>query len=374
MKTRMAIVGTAGIPARYGGFETLAEQLSGELASLYDITVFCSSTRYRSSTLLLKNGTVRLQQLPFRANGMLGMIYDGLSVILASRNNSILMLLGVAGAWALPVAYLFGRTKIVVNTDGVEWRRKKWSPVVRILLKALELISVRFAHSVVADNKGIANIIRRRYGVEPEVIAYGGDHLFTSSQGPGISLSAANSDSHVSFLQKRGYYLSVSRIEPENNVPMILKAFSELSDRELIYVGNWDVSPWARALRAMFGRYTNIHCVNPIYDPAVMGVMRHEAIAYIHGHSAGGTNPSLVEAMHCGAAVYAFDIVFNRFTTDSRALFFSDAEGLKRLIAFTSAASNTRVGKEMRRLALERYTWKDVAEQYDQMLKNVTGN
>ncbi len=355
----IAIVGTVGVPANYGGFETLAENLVRyhDAASLPDlITVYCSSRSYLSREPAFLSA--RLKYVPLNANGAQSILYDFVSLFSAVWNRSdVILLLGVSGAFALPLVRLFSSARIVTNIDGIEWRREKWQGWARRFLRFSERMAVRFSHEVIADNAAIAEYVQRTYGVSAHVIAYGGDHA--------IEMDAVPVDDYV--LPEK-YAISVCRIEPENNVHVILEAFSKLETYPLVMVGNWNNSEYGRAIRDRYAACKHIYLLDPIYDLGKLKTLRSHAAFYVHGHSAGGTNPSLVEAMHFGKAVLAFDCDYNRCTTEDKALLFKNGDELVRLIKTLEADESERVAGNMLEIAKRRYTWRVVAQQYFELL------
>lgn len=344
--TKIAIVGTVGLPACYGGWETLVDNMVKSNTSSFDYSVYCSSTSY-DDKMESYNGA-KLIYLPISANGISSIFYDITSMIhtLFTRPK-VIVILGVSGCIFLPVFKLLSRSKLIVNVDGIEWKRDKWSGFAKYFLKFSESMAVRYADVVVADNDGIRDYISSEYGVQAEVIAYGGEHSLVSS------VDGNSSD----------YFFTVCRIEPENNVEMILEAFSN-SDVNYKIVGNWDASLYGVQLKEKFSVYKNIDIIDPVYDLNILFDYRNNCKGYIHGHSVGGTNPSLVEIMHFSKQVYAFDCVFNRFTTEDEALYFSTSDDLRKLVTNPDLSSNNEKLKE---IAMRRYTWKIVAKQYESL-------
>lgn len=159
------------------------------------------------------------------------------------------------------------------------------------------------------------------------------------------------------------YALSLCRIEPENNVAMILQAFAR-SGRPLVFVGNWDKSEYGRSLRTQFADAPNLYLLDPIYEEGRLRRVRNDAALYVHGHSAGGTNPALVEMMHFGIPVAAFDCVFNRYTTEEAAHYFADAQALTHLLEATPLSALQTNAAEMQRIARRRYTWDRICGSY----------
>ncbi|NTW52158.1 MAG: glycosyltransferase family 1 protein [Chlorobiaceae bacterium] len=359
MNKKIAILGSVGIPASYGGFETLVENLAryhqqNELPG--KIIVYCSSNNYPDKAESHLGATLRYVAL--NANGVSSIAYDVVSMLSALYYGSdVILLLGVSGAIALPLIRLVSRSHIITNIDGIEWKRQKWNRAAKAFLHFSEWLAVRYSHVVVADNAAIAEYVAGSYGVDCEVIAYGGDQALLTPPRPyqGDTLPAR-------------YAFALCRIEPENNIDIILEAFALKPDLPLVFLGNWRNSIYGRELKALYSGLSHIHLLDPIYDASVLHYLRKNADIYIHGHSAGGTNPSLVEMMHFGLPVFAFDCIFNRCTTDGKAIFFKDASALRVAIDGLEANVAAQVGSDMCRIARERYTWSAVGREYFRLL------
>ena len=151
---------------------------------------------------------------------------------------------------------------------------------------------------------------------------------------------------------------------PENNLEMIVKAFSKMPRKTLVVVGNWNSSEFGTQLREAYKAYDNLHLLDPIYDQEELNVLRSNCKLYVHGHSAGGTNPSLVEAMILQLPILSFDVSFNRATTHNQALFFKNYLGLIDLVQSTNDDTLLQVAQKMKAIALQNYTWKQVANRY----------
>ncbi|MDA8592459.1 DUF1972 domain-containing protein [Planctomycetota bacterium] len=356
---KISIVGTVGVPGRYGGFETLAENLvkhwSSEVADS-QLEVWCSS-KGRNSLPDRYEGA-RLRYVGLDANGAQSILYDGISIFRSVLGKSdCLLLLGVSGAWAIPLVRVFSRSRVVTNVDGVEWRREKWGRVASAVLHALEWLAVRCSHTVIADNEGISNYISDAYGRSAKTIAYGGDHALLSTR-----------TGRAGAVDRGAFALALCRIEPENNVELILRAWRDI-ELPLVFVGNWSGSSFGRQLQAEFGESVNVTLMDPVYEPDALFELRSRATLYIHGHSAGGTNPSLVEMMHFGIPVIGFDCSFNRFSTEGKASYFGDALGLSRCVNLMQSSEGERNGASMLEIAQRRYTWARVGEQYRGVLR-----
>ena len=167
------------------------------------------------------------------------------------------------------------------------------------------------------------------------------------------------------FLQEK-YAFSVCRIEPENNIHLIIEVMAQQETLPLVIIGNWDKSEYGRALRTQYRSLEHIHLLDTIYEQNKLNQVRSNCTVYLHGHSAGGTNPSLVEAMYLELPVFAFDINYNRATTEDQAYYFHDAHDLAKLLkGISSHKINLQdCAKSMKKIAEKRYRWKIVADQY----------
>lgn len=223
----------------------------------------------------------------------------------------------------------------------------------RRVLRFSEAMAVRFADVVIADNKGIQDYVHETYGKEAELIAYGGDHVYRE-----VPQEVQAKHLATYGLTPGQYAITVCRIEPENNCHVTLEAFAH-SGKKLVFIGNWDRSAYGRDLKSRYRDDPDILLLDAIYDLDILYSLRANAGIYIHGHSAGGTNPSLVEAMFFGHPIIAYDVVYNRETTRNQAYYFADAESLRKLLARPDLD-----GAAMKRIAEEEYTWKHISSQY----------
>lgn len=356
-RPRVSIVGTVGLPAAYSGFETLAEHLVryNERQGLpVDVTVYCSARHFTERPATYHGAALRYLDLD--ANNASSIAYDALAMAMALRQGAdAILLLGVSGAIALPLVRMVSNVRIVTNIDGIEWRREKWRGIARTVLRHSERLAVRWSHEVVADNGAIVDHVRETYGRTSRMIAYGGDHALAVDAAPGPGLPAA-------------YALALCRIEPENHVHTILEAFADQPRLPLVFIGNWERSAYGRQLKLRFGGHPGITILDPIYDVAILKTIRQNCTVYIHGHSAGGTNPSLVEMMHFAKPIIAYDCVFNRYSTDNSALFFSSPADLRQMVSAVAETGGGDCGRKMGELARARYIWDAIGAQYFQLL------
>lgn len=353
---KVAIIGSVGVPARYGGFETLVENLARYHTTQgidCELAIYCSTKAYQERPEKFRDAS--LIYLPLNANGAQSLLYDLWSMLSAWRHGAdIILLLGVSGAIGIPILRLLTSIRIITNVDGIEWKRAKWRGVSRWFLHISERVASKWSHSVIADNVEIARHITSSYGVACSVIPYGGDHVLetpatVTTTGLGLPTE---------------YALSICRIEPENNVSMILEAFARQNSVSLVFVGNWNASIYGKSLLQAYSAFAHLYLFDPIYDAGKLRALHDNASLYLHGHSAGGTNPSLVEAMHCHPVIMAFDCGFNRATTEDAAEYFQNADQLARLL---ERFSNRDLGSKpgvIKEIAQRRYRWSVVAREY----------
>jgi len=361
--TKVAVIGTVGIPAGYGGFETLTEHLVEQLSDRFAFTVYCSKKKYTAEQRVKTYKGARLVYLPFQANGIQSIVYDCCSILHALFYADVLLILGVPGGILLPFVKLFTRKKIVVSIDGIEWKRSKWSKIARWYLFAAEWLAVKFSHADIADNESIQDYTAIRYKTLSNIIEYGADHT--------MRRIATEEDKNKYTFLRDNYAFKVCRIEPENNIHIVLEAFAEMPGYKLVMVGNWDNSIYGQQLKTKYSGYKNIFLIDPVYDQRTIDLLRSNATVYVHGHSAGGTNPSLVEAMHLQLPVVAYNVSYNRTTTEGKAFYFKTSNELVNILKNCTAGKLRENAEVMYRIASTRYTWPVIASKYEHLIKTV---
>lgn len=350
---KIAVLGSQGIPANYGGFESLVENIVGDNCSPdIQYTVFCSSIDMPEKLKTYKGSN--LKYVPLKSHGFQSILYDIVSMTRCFRGYDTVLILGISGCVFLPVLKLFGKGKVVVNVDGLEHRREKWSYFTRKFLRLSEKVAVRYADVVIADNKGVQDYVSQAYGVKSELILYGGNHVIRD-----LAEGKENKILKDYGLEKNKYSVSVCRIEPENNCDITLEAFAK-TGQNLVFVGNWNQSRYSRRLKKQYEGFPNIKLLESIYDMDILYVLRKNAYCYVHGHSAGGTNPSLVEAIFFNRPILAYDIVYNRETTMNKAYFFKNCDDLVGLLKANNFENNN-----LREIAESIYNWNHIAKQYE---------
>jgi len=355
---KVAIIGTVGVPACYGGFETLAENLVGYNCSPdIEYTVFCSGKVYKSKPKRYKNAV--LKYLPFKANDIQSIPYDMLSLFRCMKGYDIILYLGVSVP-ILKILKVFCKGKIIANIDGISKNRDKYKKYQKLYLEYLTKNKILAPDAIISDNRGIQDYAKDNYGRDSFLIAYGGDQVLRN-----VSACEQERILNDMDLKSKSYAVSICRIEPENNCHLTLEAFAK-NGGSLAFVGNWNKSEYGRALREKYRSHKNIHIMDPIYDMDLLYVLRNNAAMYVHGHKVGGTNPSLVEAMFFGIPILCFDVVYNRATTFDAADYYATSEELEKLLK-----QHKQSGDSLRSLAYEHYTWKHIASEYEKAYKAV---
>jgi len=285
--------------------------------------------------------------------------YDITSIFKSLTFADTLVVLGVSGCIVLPFVKLISKKKVIVNIDGLEWKREKWGSAAKWFLKYSEKLAVNYADEVVTDNRVIQEYVKSEYRKESTLIAYGADHVTKEKLSREIV-------SQYPFLSEK-YAFKVCRIEPENNIHIILEAFSEFGDLNLVIIGNWENSEYGIKLKEKYLESKNIFLLDPIYDQQVLNQIRSNCYVYMHGHSAGGTNPSLVEAMYLGLPIFAYGIQYNSETTQNKAMYFDDKEALLSLLTSIDSESLGRVALDMKSIAVKEYTWGNITQKYSEL-------
>lgn len=359
---RMAILGTHGIPARHGGFETFAEHLALYLVSRgWAVTVYCQE-KGKGKVFEDQWKGVRLVRIPVRIPGPIGtMIFDWRSTLHAACEGDLILSLGYNTAIFCILYRLSGRTNLM-NMDGLEWRRDKWSRPAKMWLYFNEWAGCRLADQLIADHPEIRNHLTRWVSERKiAMIPYGAD----TCEDADVNLL------RTFGLKKKGYALVIARPEPENSLLEIVSAFSEKRRRyTLVILGNYRPyeNPYHR--KVMNAGSDEVLFLGAIYEKKVVAALRRYCRLYIHGHQVGGTNPSLVEALASASPVLAHANIFNRWVAGKQAAFFTDREtcgaALDRLLD-DDVMLNAMSEASLLRYE-EAFTWEKILPSYESLL------
>lgn len=363
----LLILGTRGIPANHGGFETFAETLALFLADRWNVKVYCQHEVARVEERVHSTfwRGIELIHVQVASTGPRATLEFDLHCILDSaRRDGVCLVLGYNSAIFLPILRLF-RRPILTNMDGIEWRRPKWSPPVRAWFWLNEWIAAWTSHRLVADHPVIADhLATRRSRGAIVTIPYGGNPVTDASETPLGGLG----------LERDRYMVSIARIEPDNNILTLVSAFSRRPrGAKLVVLGTLDDSiDYHREVRAAAS--DEVIFPGGIYEQDTVKSLRFHARAYLHGHTVGGTNPSLVEALWAGCPVIAHDNPFNRFVAgDGQAYFTTVDECEMRIAACLADDAAVQRAREAARHEAKRFAWEDVLSHYEDELRQLGG-
>ena len=362
-KIRLALIGTNGIPANYGGAETLFENITRELSDRYDITVYCSKKQPRDKVGDSYLGA-KLKYCPLSANGWQSIPYDTLSIFHAARHSDVLLIFGFTAGFVVILMRFFGfKKKIIFNHGGLnEWDREKNSKVNKWYSKWVRRkLRDKVVH--VADNELYVKSLKEVCDIDnASVIRYGGDQA--QRVAPDAELLAK-----YPFL-KEPYYVAVARAQIDNNLHILLEGFSKMPEKKLVLVSNFKVSEYGQKLYEQYkDKYPNMILIPGIYDKKELNAVRCNALAYIHSHSRCGTPPSLCEAMNLEMPIISYEMPVNHEVTREHALFFSDAESLVRVIRSATEEELKKMAQFSTAIAKNEYTWKHIADQYAEVIE-----
>ncbi|MFH1177760.1 MAG: DUF1972 domain-containing protein [Acidobacteriota bacterium] len=363
---RVAILGTRGIPARYGGFETFAEELSARLAGRgHRVTVYTRKHFAEPAAKSHRGAAIRV--LPaLRVKALETLSHTLLSCLEANRRRfDVILLCNAANAPLLPLLHARG-LRVALNVDGLERKRRKWGALGRAYYRACEGLAARWADCVITDAAVIERYYRRAWRRASVMIPYGGD------------LPAPASDALVRALglAPRSYFLDVSRFEPENNPDRVIAAYRSVAGEcPLVMVGG---APYAHALarrvRELAAQDSRVLLTGPLYGEAYRQLL-FNARAYIHATEVGGTHPALVEAMGAGLVVFYLDDLANREVVRETGVAFRLAGSYTLAEVLTDYLARSldyaHLGERARERVQICYRWDDVATAYERVLEGL---
>lgn len=360
---RVRILGTHGVPANYGGFETAAENIALHLRDRgWDVTVYCQPVGRGPITEDDWQGLHRVN-VPVEREGWLGTVwFDFRSIRHASKHRDVCLTFGyntaVFNVWQRVLAI-----PNVINMDGIEWSRARWGRFQKTILWINERIGCRVGNLLIADHPVIAEHLARLVETDKiTTITYGAHAIAGASVEPALNLG----------LEPGGYMTMICRPVPENNVIELITAFSrERRNHRLVVLGTLqpDIDPYHRAV--LEAASDEVVFPGAIYDPDVVSALRFHSSVYAHGHTVGGTNPSLVEALAAGNPVIAHDNVYNRWVAAEGAVYFSTIGQAARHIdeLLENPERRQRMSEASRRRHAEEFTWEHIGGQYEEVLR-----
>ena len=358
---RAAIIGSRGIPNNYGGFEQLAEYLAlGLTEAGYEVTVY--NPHFHPLKTSNWHGVRRI--LCFDPEPVIGpaghFIYDLLCILDSRRRHfDVILQLGYTtnAVWNW---LLHKKTVIITNMDGMEWKRSKYSPPVKIFLRFSERWAVNNSHFLVSDSLVIRDYYLEKYGRDSSFIAYGVNEPIRVDP---AGLSKYN-------LGIQSYILIIARFQKDNNIEMSIQGFlNSKTNRTLIIVGN-SGNRYGNYLKK---KYTSdrIRFAGPVYNKAELDLFRFFCYFYIHGHSCGGTNPSLLEAMACGSKIMAHDNPFNRSVLKENGTYFNSAEEIREILDKYDGVQPQELSEKAilnQAAVFKNYSWEKIISQYKDLI------
>lgn len=367
---KIAITGTRGIPNRYGGFERFAEKLSaGLVAAGHKVWVYnphfhpYNENYWQGVDILVLKSHERI--LGTGAN----LLYD-LSCLKDATRMKPDVILECGYASAAPWYPFLKRKgiKLVTHMDGMEWQREKWSRTIRNMFRRAERMAVRYSDGIVCDHPDIASYYQEKYDFKPVMIPYGAEIKEKWDEGilrKGAGIMVPEE------IKPGAYYLLVARMEPENNIRMIIEGFLASGINEtLVVIGDYSRKYGRRIIREL-GYQKRIIFSGGLFDEDLLDHLRHFSKAVFHGHSAGGTNPSLLEAMAAGSLIIAHDNAYNRWVLGENAVYFRSRMELEESLLGIDRIrqdSGTWILNNLNRIR-EEFQWNLVTRKYEKLFE-----
>lgn len=356
---RIAMVGTRGVPAAYGGFETAVEEIGKRLVERgHDVTVYTrADDRKTAPREYLGMKLVPLPAVRAKALETLTHTASSTAHVVSGSKPDVVFLFNAANAVYLP-AFRTRKIPVATHVDGLEWKRTKWGKGGKKFYRVSESTAVRYSDALIADAKGIADYYQDEFGATTELIAYGAPILREDTS------AALDSD-----LTSKQFHLIVARFEPENHVLEAVAGFcASNAVYPLLVVGSAPfAAEYTQRIETLAARDSRVRMLGGVWDQERLDALYAGALLYLHGHSVGGTNPSLLRAMGAATATAAFDVSFNREVLGADGRFWSTPTELAGVIDGAEADPDSciQAGYRLQERAEQLYDWDDVAAKYE---------
>jgi len=348
----VAFIGGVGLPNRYGGFESFLEHVAPVIAAKKNkVYVTCYYSAYKDHSKYYE-GVERIF-INIKANGVLSPIYDIVGFIKVFRKAKNIVVLGVSAGPLFAIMRLLGyfnKNVIITNIDGVEWRRDKFTKWAKLVLYLFDYLAQIFSNKLVYDNLELKPYIKKLLLSKSSCIPYSGDHVKKYYD---VNLKIKNKSA-----------LTICRVEPENNIELLIVGALLADFSEYVIIGNFKNSQYGVGLLGKYSEEKKIIMLDSIYDPILINKYRQEAQVYLHGHSVGGTNPSLVEMLYYDCEIFCFDCGFNRVTANERAKFFKNSIELAKLLVEIESIDRIKWNYDN-----PEYSTMKIAEKYIELLE-----
>ena len=360
---KIAIVGCRGIPNTYGGFEQFAEHLStGLVLRGHEVVVFNPHDHPYTEESYRGVGISRAYDPGRHIGSASQILYDFLSLRDAlKQNNEIILELGYQSSALSLLICNTSDAIVVTNMDGMEWTRAKWSRPVKVLTRWFEALAVRQSDYLISDSVGIQGYIMEKHGVDSTYIPYGAEPF----DEPDLSVPESYG------LEPGSYFIQIARLEPENNMEMVIEGIISAGEGQpYVLVGNYETS-YGQNLKNRYSKHENIRFMGGIYDMEALNSLRYFSKLYFHGHSVGGTNPSLLEAMASSAFIASFDNIHNRSVLGDDAMFFNSSADVTAIIRDMDLHTSTRDQRIENNSDKIRntYSWDNIIDQYEDLFR-----
>ncbi len=350
---KIAIIGTRGIPNNYGGFEQFAEQLSIRLAEHnHEIFVFNPSYHPYPENKYKNVNIVKVPCYEKLLGGFAHFFYDYYCFKHAIKQHADIALVCGYGTSAPALAFLRKhQTKIITNMDGFEWNRAKYNFLTKKILKWFEGIAITKSDNILTDHSLVQKYYHEKYHVKPALITYGAEIPLHSDESAILSFG----------LTKNKYFLVVARDEPENQIEFIISAWKNSgTTNKLCIVTNFP------RLSRKYAKQKGIIFITRLYEYSQLSNLRHFSLACIHGHTVGGTNPSLLEAMAAQSYIIAHDNLFHREILENNAVFFHSENSLSSILHnFLNYFENNKnaISNNLNKIR-NHYQWETITQEY----------
>lgn len=364
---KIAILGTRGIPNQYGGFEQFAQYLSLGLVKLHhQVTVYSphyhtyKKDNYQGVNIIFKYCPEK-QLGPFAH-----FIYDFLCLQDALKKDfDIIYEAGYTSSAVFYYLLPIKKSILISNMDGLEWKRSKWNALIKLQIKLFERFAIHKSAYLIADNKGIQRYLYNKYKKSSEFISYGANLINTKDLDEKVL--------EYYQLDKFNYYLIIARIEPENNIDMVLEGYIKSNMKKITFlvIGNCGTK-YGKYLTQKYKKHSTIKFLTAIYNMQHLDTLRYFSKLYFHGHSVGGTNPSLLEAMASQALIAAHDNCFNKSILHKNAFFFKNQEQVMKILENTQHEDFQHFIQENANNITEKYSWQHIVQQYSIFFKAIT--
>jgi glycosyltransferase involved in cell wall biosynthesis len=365
-RPRVRFLGTRGVPRGHGGFETAVEYIGLELVARgWDVTVYCQDDGPQSQMRVDTWNGINRVTFPARVSGPLGTIlFDASAIRHAAKHKDVCVTFGYNSAFLNLWLKLRGCRQIF-NMDGLEWKRARWSRFQRLFLYLQERIACRLGNQLIADHPEIhRHLVTRVKESKVQTIAYGSP----------VVASADRALLDKFGLKNHEFCTIIARPVEENTILEMVRTFSSRPRGvKLVVLGDFDPKHNDYHQEVMGAASDEVVFVGGIYCAETLAALRHYSLAYLHGHTVGGTNPSLVEALGAGTPIIAHDNVFNRWVSQHAAVYFSNEQNFDE--ALDQVLSDSSLRKQLSRRARARhkaeFRWSTIADQYEQVISQV---